>query len=151
MELHFTTDVTLSIKSAPTALGRKNQTWAAFVIGHFWLTKHTASPHFDPSRGLPPMCEVFTYGCSFQNKILFSWHASRLLSLATCSLNLQPAVCCKAPPTTVHLFFLAMWSTSSFLSLKSQLITYLPKYIIINRFAEFSLLKRWGIDVRKRW
>lgn len=82
----------LYIKSAPTALGRKNQTWAAFVIGHFWLTKHTASPHFEPSKGLPPMCGVFTCGCSFQNENLFSCHGSQLLSLAACSLNLEPAV-----------------------------------------------------------
>lgn len=48
-------------------------------------------------------------------------------------------VCCyTAPPTTDHIF-LAMWSAGSFLSLKSQLITYLPKYIIINRVAGFSL------------
>lgn len=46
--------------------------------------------------------------------------------------------CCTAPPTTDHIF-LAMWSAGSYLSLKSQLITYLPKYIIINRVAGFSL------------
>lgn len=77
--------------------------------------------------------------------IFLTWF---MTPVSRCLSSEVRACYCNALPTTDHIS-LAIWSTGSFSSLKSQLTTYLPEYLIINWVAGFFCC--WNTEWSMSW